>query len=184
MSKRELAAISAALSLLLGAFPARAAGDASKGKAIFAAKCLECHNTDSKEVKVGPGLKGVKDGKLPSGKAATHDNVLDNINKGSDTMPSFKDELKPQEKDDVIAYELPLKALNFATLRGKSIPRASHHSPDHAVALAQNVQLALTIHAEADVGAAAGHARESRQMLALSAARMVAGLGNWRHGVV
>ena len=107
MSKRRVLAISGALSLL-AVLPAQAAGDASKGKEIFAAKCLECHNIDSKEVKIGPGLKGVKDGKLPSGKAATHDNVLDNINKGSDTMPSFKDELKSQEKEDVIAYVLTL----------------------------------------------------------------------------
>src|ERR1051325_3043160 len=104
MDHRAFTAILVALILLATACFALPASDSGRGKEIFAAKCLECHNTDSKAVKVGPGLKGVKDGKLPSGRAATRENILENLNKGSDTMPSFKDELNAQEKDDVVAY--------------------------------------------------------------------------------
>lgn len=83
-------------------------GDAGAGKDVFEARCWDCHNPDSKEKKVGPGLQGVKDGKLPSGKDATHDNILENINKGKGDMPPFKDLLTDQEKEDVIAYVLTL----------------------------------------------------------------------------
>ena len=63
------------------------------GRNVFKAKCAECHASDSKEVKEGPGLQGVKDGKLPSGRKATHDVILDLVNKGQDAMPPFKDVL-------------------------------------------------------------------------------------------
>jgi len=85
----------------LGAF----AGDAKKGKPLFEDNCSACHNSDSTEVKVGPGLKGLfKRAKLASGKAVSEANVLDTINKGGDTMPPFADALKPAEKDDIIAF--------------------------------------------------------------------------------
>ena len=40
---------------------------------------------------------GVKDGKLPSGKAATREVILALVNKGRDAMPSFKEILSEQE---------------------------------------------------------------------------------------
>jgi mono/diheme cytochrome c family protein len=86
----------------------KASGDAGAGKDVFEARCWDCHNPDSKEKKVGPGLQGVKDGKLPSGKESTHDNILENINKGKGDMPPFKDLLTDQEKEDVIAYVMTL----------------------------------------------------------------------------
>src|SRR5579862_4549538 len=36
-----------------------AKGDAAKGKAVFEDNCAICHNADSTEDKVGPGLKGL-----------------------------------------------------------------------------------------------------------------------------
>ena len=83
-------------------------GDAAAGKLLFEEKCQECHNADSDEVKTGPGLKGVKDGKLPSGMKATRDNILELVNEGRDEMPAFKDSLTGKEKEDVVAYVLTL----------------------------------------------------------------------------
>src|SRR5580692_2832709 len=59
-----------------------ASGDDPAGKALFEAKCGVCHSAESKEKRVGPGLKGVKNGKLPSGRNATHDVILDQLNVG------------------------------------------------------------------------------------------------------
>ena len=83
-------------------------GDAENGKAVFETKCSVCHNADSTEKKIGPGLQGIKDGKLPSGKDATYQNILDNLNKGGGGMPAFEKLLTDEEKDDVIAYVMTL----------------------------------------------------------------------------
>lgn len=85
-----------------------ASGDVAEGKKTFDAQCLDCHQSDSTESKVGPGLKGTHNGKLPSGKAATHDAILDIVNEGTDVMPSFKDVLSQDEKENVIAFVLSL----------------------------------------------------------------------------
>jgi cytochrome c len=82
-----------------------AAGDAKKGKMVFEDNCSACHNADSTEVKVGPGLKGLfKRAKLGTGKPVNEMTVLDTINNGGDTMPPLGDALKPADKDNVIAY--------------------------------------------------------------------------------
>ena len=83
-------------------------GDTEKGKELFETKCSVCHNADSKEKKIGPGLQGIKDGKLPSDKDATHENILDNLNKGGGGMPAFEKLITDEEKEDVIAYVLTL----------------------------------------------------------------------------
>ena len=83
-------------------------GNPAAGKDLFKAKCAECHNADSKEVKEAPGLQGLKDGKLPSGRNATHDVILDLVNKGQDAMPAFKDILTDQQREDVTAYVMTL----------------------------------------------------------------------------
>jgi cytochrome c6 len=85
-----------------------ATGNAERGKAVFENNCADCHYPDSRDVKVGPGLQGVKEGKLPDGRAATHDKLLDIINTGPAEMPSFKDRISEQEKEDVVAYVLTL----------------------------------------------------------------------------
>jgi mono/diheme cytochrome c family protein len=82
--------------------------DVAAGKDVFEAQCIGCHNADSTEAKDGPGLKGVRNGKLPSGARATHDTVLEIIDKGREVMPSFKEALTSQQKEDVIAYVLTL----------------------------------------------------------------------------
>ena len=107
---RQRLTIAAVMSLSLNLFVAAGspAGDAGAGKDVFEAKCWDCHNTDTDEKKVGPSLKGTKSGKLPSGKKATREILLDLINKGSGDMPPMQKMLSDQEKEDVIAYVLTL----------------------------------------------------------------------------
>jgi mono/diheme cytochrome c family protein len=82
-------------------------GDIAKGQEVFEAQCFDCHNADSDVVKTGPGFKGVKNGKLPSGKDATRQIILDIVNEGvEDQMPAYADVLSDKEKEDVIAYVL------------------------------------------------------------------------------
>ena len=82
-----------------------AAGDAAKGKQVFEDNCAVCHNADSEEKKMGPGLKGVfKHDKLVNGKKPTDANVRALINAGGNGMPSYQDMLTDEEKNDVIAY--------------------------------------------------------------------------------
>lgn len=83
-------------------------GDAEKGQAAFQQRCLVCHFDDSADKKIGPGLAGIKDGELPSGKEATRENVLENLNKGGNGMPAFEKMLSEEEKIDIVAYVLSL----------------------------------------------------------------------------
>jgi cytochrome c len=79
-------------------------GDAAKGKEVFE-QCSVCHNSDSAEVKMGPGLKGLfKKGKLSSGKPANDAGVLAQINEGGNGMPAYKDILSDAEKTNLIAF--------------------------------------------------------------------------------
>ena len=93
--------------LLVAAF-AQSKGDPVKGGDVFADHCFSCHDPYSANIKIGPGLKGMKNGKLPSGRPATHDTILAVIDGGVDEMPPFKDKLTSQEKEDVIAYVMSL----------------------------------------------------------------------------
>jgi cytochrome c len=79
-------------------------GDATKGKAVFE-QCGVCHNADSTEKKMGPGLKGLfaKD-KMSNDKKPTEANVRAKIDEGGNGMPAYKDMLSDTEKDDLIAY--------------------------------------------------------------------------------
>jgi mono/diheme cytochrome c family protein len=81
-------------------------GDAAKGKDVFDSNCSVCHNSDSAEVKMGPGFKGLfKKAKMSTtGKAPTDANVLEKINAGGNGMPSYKDILSAEEKANVIAF--------------------------------------------------------------------------------
>ncbi len=81
-----------------------AKGDPEKGKEVFTA-CGVCHNPDSDDKKVGPGLKGLfKKDKLMNGKKPTEANIRSKIDEGGNGMPAYKDMLGDQEKDDLIAY--------------------------------------------------------------------------------
>jgi cytochrome c len=79
-------------------------GDAKKGESVFE-NCSVCHNSDSTEAKVGPGLKGLfKREKLVNGKPVNEANVRMLINEGTSAMPAMGDAMKADEKDDLIAY--------------------------------------------------------------------------------
>jgi mono/diheme cytochrome c family protein len=93
----------AALAVAIAA-PLAQAQSAEDGKELFEAKCAVCHNADSADKKIGPGLAGIKDGKLPSGKDATDENILENLNKGGNGMPAFEKLLSDEEKASLIAY--------------------------------------------------------------------------------
>jgi len=98
-------ALSITAALLAGA--AFGAGDAGKGKDVFDQNCSVCHNSDSTDAKVGPGLKGLfKKAELANKKKVSDANVLDFVNKGSSEkgMPGFADLLNDAEKADLIAY--------------------------------------------------------------------------------
>ena len=79
-------------------------GDPPKGKVVFE-QCSACHNADSADKKMGPGLKGLfQKPKLQNGKKPTAQNVLARIESGGGGMPPFKEMLTDQEKNDLIAY--------------------------------------------------------------------------------
>jgi mono/diheme cytochrome c family protein len=105
----HLCAAAAALSAVFAlAQTPRPKGDVTRGSKVFDDNCAQCHYPDSKDEKVGPGLMGLKDGKLPDGRKATHDQILDIVNTGPAEMTSFKDRLTEQEKEDVVSYLLTL----------------------------------------------------------------------------
>lgn len=80
-------------------------GDAAKGKEVFD-QCSVCHNADSTDAKIGPGLKGLfkKDKMATADKKPTDANVLQKINEGGNGMPPYKDVLSDAEKANLIAY--------------------------------------------------------------------------------
>ncbi len=85
---------------LLGA----AKGDPKKGKDVFE-QCAVCHNADNTDKKFGPGLKGLfKRATLASGKKASEANIRTQIDEGGNGMPSYKDVLDDQQKEDLVAY--------------------------------------------------------------------------------
>ena len=81
-------------------------GDAKKGQEVFDQNCSVCHNSDSTETKMGPGLKGIS--KRPkmstTGKAPTDANLIEKISEGGNGMPPYKDVLSDEEKANVIAF--------------------------------------------------------------------------------
>ena len=89
-----------------GAVAVKAAGkgDAAKGKEVFE-QCSVCHNADSDEKKMGPGLKGLfSHDKMLNGKKPTEANVRAKIDEGGNGMPAYKEILSDEEKDNLRAY--------------------------------------------------------------------------------
>lgn len=79
-------------------------GDAEKGKEVFQ-QCSVCHNADSDEKKMGPGLKGLfSKEKMTNGKKPTEENVRAKVDEGGNGMPAYKEMLSDDEKNDLIAY--------------------------------------------------------------------------------
>lgn len=95
-----IAVVALALASPFAAF----ADDAADGATVFAGKCGVCHNTDSADRKIGPGLVGIKDGKMPSGKDASDENLMAIINDGGNGMPAYASLLTDDEKTQVVAY--------------------------------------------------------------------------------
>jgi cytochrome c len=89
---------------------AQSAPEPVDGKALFMAKCGVCHATDSVERRIGPSLKGLRDGKLPDaiGRPATHDKILKQIDEGGNGMPVFRDLLTREQKEAIVAYAMTL----------------------------------------------------------------------------
>ncbi len=84
---------------------AAAAGDAAKGKEVFE-QCAVCHNADSDEKKMGPGLKGLfKKETLADGKTKpTEESVRKKVNEGGNGMPAYEEMLDKGEKANLLAY--------------------------------------------------------------------------------
>ena len=97
--------LTACLTLIMGSTLAFAGkGDAEKGKEVFQ-QCAVCHNADSTDKKMGPGLKGLfSREKMNNGKKPTDANVLEKIDEGGNGMPAYKEMLSDDEKDDLMAY--------------------------------------------------------------------------------
>ena len=101
-----LAGFATAVTMLgLAVVPAKAAApDAKKGMEVFE-QCAVCHNADSTEKKMGPGLKGLyKKAKLNNGKPVSDASVKALINAGGNGMPPYADVLSDAERADLIAY--------------------------------------------------------------------------------
>src|SRR5579862_5755235 len=104
--KRTIAATVCGLALLFAGTRVFAAkpGNAEKGKEVFE-QCSVCHNSDSEEKKMGPGLKGLfMRAKLVNGKPTNEANVRALVNDGGNGMPGFADTLSDDERDDLIAF--------------------------------------------------------------------------------
>lgn len=79
-------------------------GDPEKGKEVFQ-QCGVCHNADSTEKKMGPGLKGLfSREKMNNGKQPTEANVREKVDEGGNGMPAYKEMLSDEEKNDLLAY--------------------------------------------------------------------------------
>ncbi len=105
MFQSKVIVLGAALAITsVTAMAAQKKGDPEKGKDTFQ-QCAVCHNADSTDKKMGPGLKGLfgKE-KMNNGKKPTEENVRAKIDEGGNGMPAYKDMLSDEEKDDLIAY--------------------------------------------------------------------------------
>jgi cytochrome c2 len=104
MNRVFLAAFLSFASGSLVAFAGDKKGDPEKGKEVFQ-QCSVCHNADSEEKKMGPGLKGLfAREKMTNGKKPTEANVREKVDEGGNGMPAYKEMLSDEEKDDLIAY--------------------------------------------------------------------------------
>lgn len=104
MNRFTVFACSVALAASAALFAAEKKGDPEKGKEVFQ-QCGVCHNADSSEKKMGPGLKGLfKQDKMTNGKKPTEANVRSKIDEGGNGMPAYKEMLSDEEKDHLIAY--------------------------------------------------------------------------------
>jgi cytochrome c len=96
--------VTTGMAALLLSGTAAMAQDAKKGKDVFE-QCSVCHNADSDEKKMGPGLKGLyKKAKMKNGKAPSDATVGKIIDEGGNGMPPYADMLEKKDKADLLAY--------------------------------------------------------------------------------
>src|SRR5690349_16547950 len=85
-----------------------AAGDAAKGKAVFESNCAFCHNAESDEAIVGPGLKGLfkwPAHKLSDGtehKEHTVDIIKNQVQNGGGGMAPMGEQVKGEDLDNLL----------------------------------------------------------------------------------
>jgi mono/diheme cytochrome c family protein len=89
---------------------AQCATPTADGKALFEKKCSVCHASETSEHRIGPSLKGLKEGKLPDayGRPADHDHILKQIDGGGNGMPVFRNLLTKEQKEAIIQYVMTL----------------------------------------------------------------------------
>ena len=82
------------------------AGDPKSGETLFASNCSNCHDADSTESRIGPGLAGLFGRpELPSsGKPVTRENVRTQIVTPMGNMPSFQSYISNEGLTDLLAY--------------------------------------------------------------------------------
>ena len=82
-----------------------ASGSAERGALVFAGTCTLCHTLAAGVRKRGPSLGGIAESaRLPSGKPASPQNILRQVNEGGGGMPALAARLSAEQKADVIAY--------------------------------------------------------------------------------
>lgn len=76
-----------------------------KGKKLFNERCIFCHDTQSNNTIIGPGLKDVlKKGNLPvSKRPATPENIRNQLKEPFNKMPPFNN-LTEEAVEDIIAF--------------------------------------------------------------------------------
>ena len=81
-------------------------GKVASGKQVFQEQCGGCHNPDSSDTKVGPGLKGLfqHEKLITSGKKVSEASIRAQIDDGGNGMPSFDQMLNDNDKESLIAY--------------------------------------------------------------------------------
>ena len=118
MRKRFIAAFFLMIPVTLSGAPQKkkapassSKGSVTQGEAVFKKNCAMCHNADSTQAKIGPGLKGLFNQKelVSTHQPVTEANVREQILKGSPhakpmPMPAFEGKLKAEEIDSLIKY--------------------------------------------------------------------------------
>ncbi len=77
----------------------------AQGRAVFVARCGECHYPNSQHALHGPGLQAIfKEPYLPSGQPANDERVTWTIQHGRGMMPAFGNKLDEEETTALLAY--------------------------------------------------------------------------------